>query len=98
MAMSSQSAGGNTVPIPPIIATAFADAMSYIFTGSMVIVAIAFVTIFFIPQILLRGRGPEQASQNKTLQAAEAALADVAPVPADPAPMPRGGGGADQNA
>jgi EmrB/QacA subfamily drug resistance transporter len=88
MAMSSQAVGGKQMPIPPEIVNALADAMSYIFTGSLVMVAIAFVTIFFIPQIQLRGRGPEQASQNKALQAAEAALADAAPVPADPAPMP----------
>jgi len=54
-----------------------------------VIVAIGFITIFFIPQIPLRGRGPDQASQNKTVQAAESAIADAAPAPADPAPMPQ---------
>ena len=86
--MTSQAAGGKLMPIPPVIANAFADAMSYVFTGSMVIVAIAFVTIFFIPQIHLRGRGPEQVSPNKAVQEAEAALADAAPAPADPAPMP----------
>jgi EmrB/QacA subfamily drug resistance transporter len=94
MAMSSQAAGSK--PISPLVANAFADAMSYIFTGSLVIIAIAFVSIFFIPQIPLRGRGPEQASQNKALQAAEAALADAAPAPADPAPMPRASGGSDR--
>ncbi len=88
MAMSSQ-ANGNTMPIPSFIAHAFSDAMSYVFAGSMVIVAVGLVTIFFIPHIPLRGRGPEQASQNKTVQAAEAAIADAAPAPADPAPMPR---------
>jgi EmrB/QacA subfamily drug resistance transporter len=88
MVMSSQVAGAKAMTIPPMIANAFAEAMSYIFTGSMVIVAIAFVTIFFIPNVQLRGRGPEQASPNKAVQAAEAALADAAPAPADPAPMP----------
>ena len=87
MAMTSQ-ATGHAISVPPIIASAFADAMSYIFTGSMVIIAIAFVTIFFIPHIPLRGRGPEQASQNQLVQATESALADAAPAPADPAPMP----------
>jgi EmrB/QacA subfamily drug resistance transporter len=87
MAMTSQGTG-HAISVPPIVASAFADAMSYIFTGSMVIIAIAFVMIFFIPQIPLRGRGPEQASQNQVVQAAESALADAAPAPADPAPMP----------
>jgi hypothetical protein len=85
--MTSQGTG-HAISVPPIVASAFADAMSYIFTGSMVIIAIAFVMIFFIPQIPLRGRGPEQASQNQVVQAAESALADAAPAPADPAPMP----------
>ena len=73
--------------IPPFIAEAFSDAMSYIFTGSLFIIAIAFVTIFFIPQITLRGRAPQQTSSNKGLAEAESALADAAPSPADPAPM-----------
>jgi hypothetical protein len=88
MAMSAQ-ASGKTIAIPPFVANAFADAMSYVFLCSMVIVAIGFITIFFIPQIQLRGRGPEQASQDKTIQATESALADTAPAPADPAPMPQ---------
>jgi hypothetical protein len=81
--------------IPPFIANAFADAMSYIFMGSLVIIAIAFVSIFFIPQITLRGRGSQQASSNKAVAAAEAAIADAAPSPADPAPMPDGAKTAD---
>jgi EmrB/QacA subfamily drug resistance transporter len=89
MAMNSQVAGGKPVPIPPFVANAFAEAMSYIFLGSMVIVAAAFVSIFFIPQIRLRGRGAEQASPHPGLQAAEAALADAAPVPVDTASMER---------
>jgi hypothetical protein len=88
MAMGATTAG-KPLPIPPFIAGAFAEAMSYVFIGSMVVIGIAVVTIFFIPHIELRGRAPEQASQNKTIQAAEAALADAAPAPADPSPMPR---------
>jgi EmrB/QacA subfamily drug resistance transporter len=90
MAMSQQSAGGKPMAIPPFIANAFADAMSYIFLGSLFIIAIAFISILFIPQIELRGRGPQQASPNKRVADAEAALADAAPSPADPAPMPDG--------
>ena len=51
------------------ISSSVANAMSYIFTGSLVIVAVAFVTILFIPQIQLRGRGPGQNLE----KAAEAA-------------------------
>lgn len=58
----AQAAGGGPLPIPPFVANAFAEAMSYIFTGSLVIVGIGFVSIFFIPQIPLRGRGPENAA------------------------------------
>ncbi|MBI1361987.1 MAG: MFS transporter [Alphaproteobacteria bacterium] len=87
---ASQQAGAAPMKIPPFVAEAFSDAMSYIFTGSLFIIAIAFVTIFFIPQITLRGRGPQQASPNKGVAEAESALADAAPSPADPAPV-RGG-------
>jgi EmrB/QacA subfamily drug resistance transporter len=87
MAMTSQ-ASGQVLKTPPIIANAFGDAMNYVFGGSMVVIAIAFASIFLIPQIQLRGRGPQQASQNKAVQEAEAALADAAAAPADPAPVP----------
>lgn len=87
MAMGA-SASGKALSIPPAVASAFADAMSYIFTGSIVAIALGIVSIFFIPHIHLRGRGPQQASDNKVVQAAEAALADAAPAPVDPAPMP----------
>lgn len=62
LAMGAQVARGGPPPIPPFVANAFAEAMSYIFTGSLVIVGIGFVSIFFIPQISLRGRGPNQAA------------------------------------
>ena len=95
MAMTPQSAGARPMAIPPFIATAFADAMSYNFMGSLFIIAIAFISILFIPQITLRGRGPQQVSPNKAVAAAEAAIADAAPSPADPAPMPDGAKAAD---
>jgi EmrB/QacA subfamily drug resistance transporter len=88
MAMSARAAGAKPMSVPPVIADAFADAMSYVFTGSLVVIVIAFVTIFFIPHIQLRGRGPEQASPKQNVQEVEAALADAAPAPADPAPVP----------
>ena len=48
------------------VVKAISDAMSYIFMGSLVIVAIAFVAILFIPQITLRGRGPGQNLEKAT--------------------------------
>jgi hypothetical protein len=87
MAMASPTVG-QLIKTPAFVANAFGDAMNYVFGGSMVVIAIAFTSIFFIPHIQLRGRGPQQASENKVVQEAEAALADAAPSPADPAPMP----------
>lgn len=58
MAMSAQSSGGG-MAIPPPVASAFAEAMSYILSGSLIIVGLGFLSIFLIPQIQLRGRGPQ---------------------------------------
>ncbi len=58
MAIRTQANGGGPMKTPPFIASAFADAMSYIFAGSLVIIAIAFLSILLIPKIPLRGRGP----------------------------------------
>jgi EmrB/QacA subfamily drug resistance transporter len=74
MAVSSQVSGGAPMKMPPVIATAFADAMSYIFVGSLFIIAVAFIAILFIPQITLRGRGPQTA-----VEKAEKAVEDIAP-------------------
>jgi len=74
MAMSTQAAGGAPMQIPPFVANAFADAMSYIFTASLFIIAIAFASIFMIPQITLRGRAPQTP-----LEKAEKIVEDVAP-------------------
>jgi EmrB/QacA subfamily drug resistance transporter len=63
MTMQAQAEGGGAQGFkpPPFVATAFADAMSFIFMGAMVVIAIAFVSILFIPRIELRGRGPVEA-------------------------------------
>lgn len=59
MALQAQGSGGKgKLAPPPFVAEALADAMSYIFIGGMIIVAIALVSILFIPVIPLRGRGP----------------------------------------
>jgi EmrB/QacA subfamily drug resistance transporter len=73
MAMTAPDAG-KVMKIPPPIANAFADAMSYIFMSSLLIIAIAFIAILFIPQITLRGRGPASAVRD-----AEKAVEDMAP-------------------
>jgi hypothetical protein len=59
MAMMSSESGGDMPPMmKTFIANTVSDAMSYIFMGSLAIVACAFIAILFIPQIQLRGRGP----------------------------------------
>jgi len=57
--MSSESGQQLPEQMRTFIAHTISDAMSYIFMGSLVIVALAFVAILFIPQIQLRGRGPQ---------------------------------------
>ena len=70
MAMMSSESGTDMPPMmKAFIAKTIADAMSYIFLGSLAIVACAFVAILFIPQIQLRGRGP---SAEKAPEAAPA--------------------------
>ena len=49
-----------------IVSKSISDAMSYIFIGSLVIVAVAFVAILFSPQIQLRGRSPGQNLEKAT--------------------------------
>ncbi len=59
MAMMSSESGPDMPPMmKAFIAKTISDAMSYIFMGSLAIVACAFIAILFIPQITLRGRGP----------------------------------------
>jgi hypothetical protein len=53
---------------------AIADSMVYIFAGAMIIVALSLVSIFFIPVIPLRGRGPPDA-----VREVEKAVEDAAP-------------------
>ncbi len=82
-AMAARASGGAERAIPPVVAQAFADAMSHIFTGSLFIVAAALVSILFIPQIPLRGRAAPSGAD--AVAKAEAALGAAAPAPADPA-------------
>jgi EmrB/QacA subfamily drug resistance transporter len=66
-AMMARANGGGGAPrIPPAVAQAFADAMSFIFAGSLFILVAAVIAIFFIPQITLRGRGPGQNLEKAT--------------------------------
>lgn len=60
MAIMAQEGGAMPMAnefVKPIIS----EAMSYIFMASMLIVALAIVVILFVPQITLRGRGPQDA-------------------------------------
>lgn len=73
--MSADNPGA--VPdLPPFLKTAFADSMTFIFSGGIVIVILAFISILFIPRIELRGRGPDA---KKPLQKAEHVVEDAAP-------------------
>ena len=65
-AMATESGASLSPQMEGFISSSIANAMSYIFTGSLVIVAVAFVTILFIPQIQLRGRGPGQNLEKAT--------------------------------
>lgn len=79
-AMAMSAPAGKPVVIPPAFASAFADAMSYIFSGGLVIIAIGFFSILFIPQITLRGRGPQPSPAAKEpVEAVEGVVAAIAP-------------------
>jgi EmrB/QacA subfamily drug resistance transporter len=65
-ALTARANGGGGFSIPPQVAQAFSDSMSFIFGGSLFILAAAVIAIFFIPQITLRGRGPGQNLEKAT--------------------------------
>ncbi len=56
-AMSLGAEGAGPMQAPPFLTAAFADAMSYIFLASIIIIALGFIAILFIPHIELRSRG-----------------------------------------
>jgi len=68
--LAATQTGGGGMKLPPAIehavANAITDAMSYIFLGALVILVAAVASIFFIPQITLRGRGPGQNLEKAT--------------------------------
>ncbi len=57
--MASENGQAMPAQLQGMVSTMISDAMSYIFMGSLLIVALAFVAILFVPQIQLRGRGPQ---------------------------------------
>ncbi|MDP3735806.1 MAG: MDR family MFS transporter [Hyphomonadaceae bacterium] len=59
-ALTARASGEGGFTIPPAVAQAFADSMSFIFMGALFILVAAIVAIIFVPQITLRGRGPGQ--------------------------------------
>ncbi len=64
-AMSMGAEAGGPMQAPPFLAAALADAMSYIFIASMVIIALGFIAICFIPTIELRSRNEPPAPDAK---------------------------------
>lgn len=82
MAMTAGESGQTMSPLlEGFISKTITEAMSYIFTGSLIIVAIAFVCVLFVPQIQLRGRGPGQNLE----KAAESASPEGPVTPDEPA-------------
>jgi hypothetical protein len=69
-ALTARANGGSGFKIPPVVAKAFSDAMSYIFLGSLVILVVAIVAILFVPQITLRGRGAPAQHPERTPEGA----------------------------
>ena len=65
-AMATESGSQLPPQMEGFISSSISNAMSYIFMGSLVIVAVAFIAILFIPQIQLRGRGPGQNLEKAT--------------------------------
>jgi EmrB/QacA subfamily drug resistance transporter len=63
MAMTAGDGPAMPPEMKAFVATSISDAMSYIFIGSLFIIAAAIVAILFIPQITLRGRAPGQNTE-----------------------------------
>lgn len=59
MATDNPAAAGLTGEMQGAVSGALAQAMSYIFTTSLAIIVLAIIAMLFIPQITLRGRGPD---------------------------------------
>ncbi len=67
MAATAGEGGQQLSPLMEgFISRTITEAMSYIFTGSLIIVAVAFVCVLFVPQLTLRGRGPGQNLEKAT--------------------------------
>ena len=71
--MATQESGA-PITMPPVLKSAFADSLSFLVSGAIVIVVIALISILFIPVIELRGR-----QTKKPTERAEHALEDAAP-------------------
>ncbi len=59
MATDNPAAAGLSGEMQGAVSGALAQAMSYIFTTSLAIIVLAIIAMLFIPQITLRGRGPD---------------------------------------
>ena len=65
---------GAAPDLPPFLKVALTDSMTFIFSGAIVIVVLALISILFIPRIKLRDRGPEKPEEE-----VEHALEDASP-------------------
>jgi EmrB/QacA subfamily drug resistance transporter len=63
MMMTAGDGNSMSPEMKTFVATSISNAMSYIFLGSLAIIAFAIVAIVFIPQITLRGRAPGQNAE-----------------------------------
>jgi EmrB/QacA subfamily drug resistance transporter len=76
MAADNPAAINLTGDMQQAVSGALAQAMSHIFTVSLLIIALALVVMLFIPQITLRGRAPDEVAKDR----ADAIAAKTAPV------------------
>lgn len=71
-AMATENPGAVQLPseMQSAVSNSLAQAMSYIFTASLMIISLAIVVILFIPQITLRGRGPQEMAKARAAASA----------------------------
>ena len=76
MATDNPAAMNLTGDMHQAVSGALAQAMSHIFTVSLLIIVLALIVMLFVPQITLRGRGPEEVAKDRTAGDAVAAAGD----------------------
>ena len=76
MATDNPAAMNLTGDMRQAVSGALAQAMSHIFTVSLLIIVLALIVMLFVPQITLRGRGPEEVAKGRAADDAVAAAGD----------------------